>query len=38
MYKLVLRPLLFLFDPEQVHHFSFALIRWCSKIGLGAPI
>lgn len=35
MYKLVLRPLLFLFDPEQVHHFSFALIRVCSKIGLG---
>jgi dihydroorotate dehydrogenase len=35
MYKLVIRPLLFLFDPEQVHHFSFAFIRFFGKIGLG---
>jgi dihydroorotate dehydrogenase len=26
MYKLI-RPLLFLFDPEAVHHFTFALLR-----------
>lgn len=32
MYKLVLRPLLFLFDPEKVHHFTFSLIRGLSKI------
>ncbi len=32
MYKLLLRPLLFLFDPEEVHHFTFSLIRFLSKI------
>ena len=32
MYKLLLRPLLFQFDPESVHHFTFSLIRNVSKI------
>ncbi len=32
MYKLFIRPLLFLFDPEKVHHFTFAFIRFMSKI------
>ena len=32
MYQLLIRPFLFLFDPEKVHHFSFALIRLGSKI------
>ncbi len=32
MYKLILRPLLFLFDPEKVHYFTFSLIRFFSKI------
>ena len=32
MYKLLIRPLLFLFDPEKVHYFTFALIRLLSKI------
>ena len=32
MYKLVIRPLLFCFDPEQVHHFTFSLIRVLNKI------
>lgn len=27
MYKLLLKPLLFLFDPEKVHHFIFRMIR-----------
>ncbi|MEO1049800.1 MAG: quinone-dependent dihydroorotate dehydrogenase [Bacteroidota bacterium] len=27
MYKLLIRPLLFLFDPEKVHHFTFNLIK-----------
>ena len=27
MYKRVIRPILFLFDPEWVHYFSFAAIR-----------
>ena len=32
MYKLLIRPLLFLFDPERVHYFTFSLIRFLSKI------
>ncbi|MGL5111096.1 MAG: quinone-dependent dihydroorotate dehydrogenase [Flavobacterium sp.] len=32
MYKLIIRPLLFCFDPEKVHHFTFALIKFVSKI------
>ena len=32
MYKLLLRPLFFLFDPEKVHHFTFLLIKISSKI------
>ncbi|PCE64285.1 quinone-dependent dihydroorotate dehydrogenase [Sediminicola luteus] len=35
MYKFILRPIFFLFDPEQVHHFSFGMIRFFSAIGLG---
>ncbi|AWG21680.1 dihydroorotate dehydrogenase (quinone) [Flavobacterium faecale] len=32
MYKLLLRPLLFCFDPEKVHYFTFSLVRFTSKI------
>ncbi|MBR9914346.1 MAG: quinone-dependent dihydroorotate dehydrogenase [Algicola sp.] len=32
MYKLLLRPILFSFDPEKVHYFTFSLIRNLSKI------
>ena len=32
MYKLLFRPLLFLFDPEKVHYFTFSLIRISCKI------
>lgn len=32
MYKLLIRPLLFSFDPEKVHYFTFSLIRIVSKI------
>ncbi|GGD32820.1 quinone-dependent dihydroorotate dehydrogenase [Flavobacterium orientale] len=32
MYKLLIRPLLFCFDPEQVHHFTFALIRFLNRL------
>lgn len=32
MYKLLIRPLFFCFDPEKVHHFTFSLIRNLSKI------
>jgi dihydroorotate dehydrogenase len=32
MYKLLIRPILFCFDPEKVHYFTFSLIRIISKI------
>ena len=32
MYKSIIRPILFCFDPEQVHHFTFSLIRFVNKI------
>ena len=32
MYKFLLRPILFWFDPEQVHYFTFACIRLLHKI------
>ena len=34
MYRLLIRPILFLFDPERVHHISFSTIKFLSKIGL----
>jgi len=34
MYKAILRPLLFLFDPETIHHFTFSLLRVLNKIPL----
>jgi dihydroorotate dehydrogenase len=33
MYKILVRPILFLFDPEKVHYFTFSLIRTLSKLG-----
>jgi dihydroorotate dehydrogenase len=32
MYKLFLRPILFFFDPEKVHYFTFSLVKFISKI------
>lgn len=32
MYKFLIRPFLFLFDPEKVHYFTFSAIRFLSKI------
>ena len=32
MYKLLLRPILFCFDPEKVHYFTFSLVKFISKI------
>jgi len=32
MYKSVIRPLFFLFDPEKIHHFTFSLIKILFKI------
>lgn len=32
MYKLLVRPILFSFDPEKIHHFTFSTIRFLSRI------
>jgi dihydroorotate dehydrogenase len=32
MYKLLIRPLFFCFDPEKIHYFTFSIIRLLSKI------
>lgn len=32
MYKIFIRPLLFCFDPEKVHYFTFSIIRFLNKI------
>ncbi len=38
MYKIFLRPILFKFDPEKVHHFSFKMIKLAHILGLGNMI
>ncbi len=35
MYKQLLRPILFSFDPEKVHYFTFSLIKLSHRLGLG---
>lgn len=34
MYKLLIRPILFLFDPEKVHYFTFSVVKFLHKIPL----
>ncbi len=34
MYKFLIRPIFFLFDPEKIHHFTFSLVKVLSKIPL----
>ncbi len=36
MYKFLIRPIFFRFDPERIHHFTFSLIRFFHKIGFGS--
>lgn len=36
MYRFIIRPLFFCFDPEKIHHFTFSLIRFLHKIGFGS--
>lgn len=39
MYKSIIRPILFRFDPERVHHFTFGSISFLNKIpGVSALI
>lgn len=34
MYKTLIRPILFLFDPERVHYFTFSMVKIMHKIPL----
>lgn len=34
MYKSLIRPILFSFDPERVHHFTFGFVKFISKLPL----
>jgi len=38
MYKILIRPILFLFDPEKIHHFTFGFIKFVTKIPLVSGI
>lgn len=39
MYKLLLKPIFFLFDPEKIHHWVFGTLRFAFKIpGVGAIV
>jgi len=39
MYKNLIKPFLFLFDPEWVHHFVFRVIRWVHWVpGIGISL
>ena len=41
MYKSLIRPLLFKFDPEEVHHFTFSILKnfgFLTKLFLPKPI
>ena len=32
MYKSIIRPIFFLFDPEKIHYFTFSLVKFLCKI------
>lgn len=36
MYKVLIRPILFIFDPELVHHFTFKCIHLLHRLGFGS--
>ena len=38
MYKTIIRPILFLFDPEKVHHFTFSILKIAFKLPFIASI
>lgn len=38
MYKSFIRPLFFRFDPEKIHYFTFSLLQFSHKIGLGSAL
>lgn len=38
MYKIIIRPILFQFDPEKVHYFTFSVLKMIHKIPFVASI
>lgn len=38
MYKLLIRPIFFLFDPEKIHYFTFSLVKFLSRIPFMAGV
>lgn len=38
MYKLLIRPILFCFDPEKIHYFTFSALRFINKIPIVSSI
>ncbi len=38
MYTYFLRPILFKYDPEKIHHFTFKMIRFLSKMPLMSSV
>ena len=38
MYRFFIRPLLFLVDPEVIHHFTFGFLKFCCRIPGVRPI
>jgi dihydroorotate dehydrogenase len=38
MYRLLVRPILFLFDPEKIHHFAFLFLQFFGSIPLAKSL
>jgi len=38
MYRLLIRPVLFLFDPEKIHHFTFSFLKFFGSIPLAKSL
>lgn len=38
MYKTFIRPIFFKFDPEKIHHFTFSMLQFYQKIGVGSVL
>lgn len=36
MYKTIIRPIFFKFDPEKIHHFTFSMLQFYQSIGMGS--
>ena len=38
MYRLFIRPILFLFDPEKIHHFTFSFLKFFGAVPLAKKV